>query len=153
MTTKELIYKLDHNQEILEIASSLSYAKFDDLKDCNTAKKIWDRLKTIHGGDDNVLRPKEEICLRGNFDDMKMMGGENIVQYCTRLKEVVNAIWGSNGTIEDEIVISKVFRTLLHIYAIRVSTIQQLRCTLGKNLTLEGVVGRHFAFEMSSFDN
>ena len=51
---------------------------------------------------------------------------KNIVQYCTRVKEVVNAIHGANG---------------------------ELRCTLGKTLTLEGVIGILTLFEMSSFDN
>ena len=44
-------------------------------------------------------------------------------------------------------------RALLHVYAIRVSTIQELRCTLGNNPTLEGVIGKLIAFEMSNFDN
>lgn len=62
---------------------------------------------------------------------MRMVEGENIVQYCTRVKEVVNVIQG----------------------AIRVSTIQELRCTLGKYLTIEGVSGRLTYFQMSNFDN
>ena len=84
---------------------------------------------------------------------MRMMEGENIVQYYTRVREVVFVIQGANGTIEDEIVISKVLRTILPIYVIRVSTIQELRCTPSKNLTLEGVAGRLTTFEMSNVDN
>ena len=107
---------------MLEIASALSYVAFDDLKDCNTTKKMWDILKTIYGVDDNVLRANEKT-LRGKFDDMRMMEGENIVQYYTRVKEVVNDIQGENKIIEDETMIRKVLRTLLSICAIRVSTI------------------------------
>ena len=84
--------------------------------------------------------------IRGIFYDTRMIEGENIVQCCTRVKEVVNVFWGENGTIEDEKVISKVLRTLLPIYAITVSIIQELRCTLGRNLTLEGVIGRLATF-------
>ena len=62
---------------------------------------------------------------------MKMMEGENILPYYTRVKKVVSAIRGENGIIEDEIVIREVLRTLLHIYAIRVFVIQELRCTPG----------------------
>ncbi len=120
---------------MLKIASTLSYDEIDDLKDCNTTKKMWDTLKTIYGGDDNVLRAKEES-LRVKFDDMRMMEGENKVQYCTRVKEVVNAIQGANGEIKDETVISKVLKTQLPIYAIRVFEIQDLRCTPSKNLTI-----------------
>ena len=84
---------------------------------------------------------------------MKMEEGENDSQYVARIKEVVSAIKGATGKIDDDIVLSKVLRTLLPIYAIRVSTIQELRCILGNDLTLEGLVGRFTAFELSNFDN
>lgn len=35
---------------------------------------------------------------------------------------------GANDKIDDDTVLRKVLRTLLPIYAIRVSTIQELRC-------------------------
>ena len=81
---------------MLEIVSALNYVEFDDSKDSDIEKKMWDKLKTIYRGDDNVLRAKFES-LRGKIDDMRMMQGENIVQYCKRVKEVVNAIHGTNG--------------------------------------------------------
>ncbi len=46
--------------------------------------------------------------------------------------------------------ISKVLRTLLPIYAMRVFVIQELRCTDGSNLTLEGLIGRITTFELSN---
>ena len=66
---------------------------------------------------------------------------------------MVNAIKGSNGNIGDEIAIRKVLRTLLPIYAIRVSIIQELKCIPTNNLTLEGLIGRPTTFELSNFDN
>ena len=42
---------------------------------------IWDTLNTIHGGDKNVLRAKLES-LRGKFDEMIMIEGKTIEQYC-----------------------------------------------------------------------
>ena len=82
-----------------------------------------------------------------------MEGGENIFQYVTRIKEVVSAIRGATSQIEDDIVLNKVLRTILPIYAIRVFAIQELRCIPGNNLTLEGLVGRLTTFELSNFDN
>ena len=52
-----------------------------------------------------------------------MEEGENIAQYVARIKEVVSAIKGATGHIDDDISLSKVLRTLLAIYAIRVSII------------------------------
>ena len=82
-----------------------------------------------------------------------MEEGENIAQYASRIKEVVSAIRSENGVLDDETIISRVLRTLLPIYAIRVSAIQELRCIPGNKLTLEFIVGRLTAFELSNFDN
>ena len=38
--------------------------------------------------------------MRGKFEDLRMVEGENIVQYCTRVKEVLNTIRGANGEIK-----------------------------------------------------
>ena len=151
-TTEDMRKKKEHNQEMLEIASTLSYAKFDYIKGLNSAKIMWDTLATIYGGDTNVLRAKVES-LRGKFDEMRMEEGENISQYASRVKEVVSAIRSSAGHLDDEIVLRNFLRTLLPIYDIRVSTIQELRCVPGNDLTLEGLVGRLTSFELSNFDN
>ena len=58
-------------------------------------------------------------------DEMKMEEGETVAQYVARIKEVVSVIKGADGAIEDDTVLRKVLRTLLPIYAIRVSTIQE----------------------------
>ena len=70
LTVEDMKKKKEHNQTMLEIASTLSYTKFDDIKGLYSAKKMWDSLYTIYGGDTNILRAKSKS-LRGNFDDMK----------------------------------------------------------------------------------
>ena len=47
LTTNYMRKKKEHNRAMLEIASTLSYAKFDDIKGLDSAKKMWDSLKTI----------------------------------------------------------------------------------------------------------
>ena len=49
--------------------------------------------------------------------------------------------------------LSKVLKTLLHVYAIRVSAIQELRCISRNDLTHEDLVGRITGFELSNLDN
>ena len=82
-----------------------------------------------------------------------MEEGDTISQYVARKKEVVSAIRSVDGLIEDDTMLSKALRTLLLVYAIRVSAIQEIRCILGNDLTLEGLVGRLTNFELSNFDN
>ena len=54
----------------------------------------------------------------------------HITWLVTKIKDVVNAIRSLARTIDDETIVSKVLRTLLPKYAIRVSTIQELRSCL-----------------------
>ena len=78
-TTEDMKKKKEHNQEMLEITSTLSYSEFDDIKSLDSEKKIWDALHIIYGGDTNVLRAKVES-LKGKFDDMRMQKCKNIAQ-------------------------------------------------------------------------
>ena len=85
-TTEDMKNKKEHNKAMLEIASALSYDEFDDIKDLDSVKKMWDALAIIYGGDTNVLRSKAKS-LRGKFDKIRMEEGENIAQYVARIKK------------------------------------------------------------------
>ena len=137
---------------IIDIASALSCEEFDEIKDCKSANAMWKKLKEIYGGDDNVRRAKVES-LRGQFDQMRMREDENIAKYVERIKASVSAIKAFGGKIEEETVISKVLRTLLLVYAIRVSAIQERRCEENHDITLDSIVGRLTTFELDNFDN
>ena len=65
---------------MIDIASALNYAKFDEVQGCATAHEMWEKLKDIYGGNDNVKRDKE-FFLRGQFDQMKMRDDEKIAKY------------------------------------------------------------------------
>ena len=53
-----------------------------------------------------------------------MREDENIEKYVERIKVSISAIKASRGDIKEETIVSKVLRTLLPIYAIRVFSIQ-----------------------------
>ena len=58
LTAEDMRKKKEHNQTMLEIASALSYAEFDDIKGLDSEKKMWNALDTIFGGDKNFQRAK-----------------------------------------------------------------------------------------------
>ena len=152
MTIEKMKEKQEHNQMMIDLASSLSYVKFDDVKECTTTKKMCDKLAQIHGGDKHVLRDKVKRS-RGKFNDMRIKEGENVSKCYGKIKEVRNSIKGFEGIISDETIISKVLRTLLVIYVIRLSSIQEFKCTCSNDLTLDSLSGRLNAFELLNFDN
>ena len=123
-----------------DIASTLSYEEFDEVKDSKTTFEMWNKLKDIYGGDDNVRRVKAKIH-RGQFDHMRMREDENVAKYMERIKASVSAIRAFGGEIKEQIVVSEILRTFPHIHAIRVSTIQEVRCDSNNKLGLDALVG------------
>ena len=49
--------------------------------------------------------------------------------------------------------VSKILRTLLPLYEIRVLEIQEMRCNPKNDRTLDAVVGRLTTFELDNYDN
>ena len=84
---------------------------------------------------------------------MRMREDENIAKYIERVKENVSAIKASRGYIKEETIVSKVLTTLLPIYGIRVSTIQERRCEANHKINLEAIVRRLISFELDNYEN
>ena len=113
---------------------------------------MWNKLKDIYGGDENVRRDKVES-VRGQSDHMGMREDENVAKYVEIIKAIVSAIRASGGEIKEVIVVSKIIKTLLPIYAIRLSAIQEVRCESNNKIGLDALVRRLTAFELDNFDN
>ena len=80
-----------------------------------------------------------------------MREDENVAKYVERIKANVSATRASREDIKEETIVSKILRTLLPIYEIRVSTIQEKRCDSNKKLGLDSLVGRLTTFELDNF--
>ena len=63
LSVEDIVEKKKHIM-MIDIASSLNYVEFDEVKNCTTSYDMWIKLKDIYGGDDNVRRAKDES-LRG----------------------------------------------------------------------------------------
>ena len=57
---------------------------------------MWNKLKDIYSGDDNVRRAKVES-LRGQFVQMRMREDQNFAKYVERIKESVSPVRASRG--------------------------------------------------------
>ena len=69
------------------------------------------------------------------------------------MKAIISAIKASGGKIDDVIVVRKVLKSLLPIYAIRVFAIQEMRCDPNNQIALDALVGRLTSFELDNYDN
>lgn len=83
----QIMENKSHNIMMVDIASTLNYDEFDEVKDCPTTHEMWIKMKDIYRGDENVQRVKTKI-LRDQFDQMKMREDEKKSQYNERIKKV-----------------------------------------------------------------
>ena len=64
LSINDIAEKKTHKNMMIDIAFSLSYEEFDEIKDYKSANAMWKKLKEIYEGDENVRRAKVES-LRG----------------------------------------------------------------------------------------
>ncbi|MDF3681127.1 hypothetical protein P3S38_29575 [Enterobacter hormaechei] len=64
----------------------------------------------------------------------------------------MSAIRALGGKIDDVIVVIKVLKKIL-VYAIKVSSIQEMRCDPNNKIGLDALVGRLTKFELDNYDN
>ena len=48
----------DHNTMMIDIASSITYSEFDEVKECLTAFEMWKKLHKVYGDDKICKQPR-----------------------------------------------------------------------------------------------
>lgn len=81
-----------------------------------------------------------------------MVEGETIQQYGIRIKTIVGDIKSARGTMDDSTIVSKVLRTLLPVYAIRVGAIQELRSIDKTKVSLDSIIAKLTTYELNNYD-
>jgi hypothetical protein len=111
----------------------------------NTAKEVWDKLKSIYEGDPKVKQVKLQRH-RAEFENLKIDEKEDIATYFLRVDEVVNAIRWLGEDLNESLVVQKVLRSLLLKYDAKVSAIEETM-DLTK-MTMDELHGSLIAYEM-----
>jgi hypothetical protein len=127
------------------ILASLAPTIARKVMGCNTAKEVWDKLKSIYEGDPKFKQVKPQRH-RVEFENLKMNEQEDIATYILRVDEVVNAIRGLGEELDESLVVQKVLRSLLLKYDAKVSAIEETR-DLTK-MTMHELNGSLIAYEM-----
>lgn len=112
---------------------------------CKSAKEIWDKLKSIHEGDDKVKETKLQTH-RAHFEGLKMNDNEDIEAYMLRVNEVINAIRGLGDKIEDNVIVKKVLRSLPPRFDSKLFAIEEAKDL--KTFSIDKMYGSLTTYEM-----
>lgn len=93
------------------IQSALDDAIFSRISSAQNAHEAWEILKQEYLGDQRVIKVRLQT-LRVNFAELTMGEKESIQDYLARVTEIVSQMRSYGEDISNEIVVSKVLRTL-----------------------------------------
>nr|ABA98030.2 retrotransposon protein, putative, Ty1-copia subclass [Oryza sativa Japonica Group] len=128
------------------ILSALSGSDFNRVDGIESAKVIWDTLRSLHEVTDSVSEFKVEI-LKGQFERFVMLDGESPSDMYDRLSKIVNEIkvLGSKD-MTNEVVVKKMVRAITPRNSTLVTIIRERPDY--KTLTPHDLLGRILAHDM-----
>lgn len=124
-TTSKKLFESDSKVQNA-IISGLVDSELVKVMGCTTAKKIWDKLKSIHEGDDKIKKAKLQT-FQAHFESLKMNEDKDVVAYMLRVNEVINVIRGLGETIEDMVIVKRVLRSLSSKFDSKVLAIEEAK--------------------------
>ncbi|CAM8941456.1 unnamed protein product [Rhodiola kirilowii] len=109
-----------------------------------TAKEVWETLKTMHLGAERVKSAKVQT-LRTEFEILRMKDSDSLDEFSMKLSSLVNRIRGLGQQIEEVHVVKKLLRGVSKRFLPIVSTIEQFGDV--NAMPLDEAIGRLKAHE------
>ncbi|KAD6119931.1 hypothetical protein E3N88_11202 [Mikania micrantha] len=114
---------------------------------CNTAREIWNSIKTRHLGVERVMEARLQS-LRTEFDSIRMKEGETVDDYVAKLLGIASKSATLGSAIEESSLVRKLLTSMPDNFLNMVATIEQLVDL--KIVRFQEVVGRLKAYEERS---
>jgi hypothetical protein len=135
-----------NSQATTILFASLSREEYNKVHGLETAKEIWDVLKTAHEGDEVTKITKRET-IEGGFDRFILNQGEEPQAMYNRLKTLVNQVRNLGSTKwDDHEMVKFILRSLVFLNPTQVQLIRgDLRYKL---MSPEEVIGKFVSFEL-----
>nr|XP_027186002.1 uncharacterized protein LOC101512917 [Cicer arietinum] len=129
----------------LFLSCALSREESERVDECDTAKKVWDTLRTHHEGTSHVKDTRIDIGIR-KFELFEMNEGETIDEMYSRFTTIVNEMrsLGKVYSVQDRV--RKIMRCLPIIWRPMVTAISQAKNL--EVLDLEELIGTLRAHEV-----
>ena len=89
-----------------------------------TAKEIWETLRTAHEGTNQVKQSRIELLIQ-KYEIFEMSDKESIMEMFTRFTHITNELKSLGKSFETEDLVRKILRILPHTWEAKVTAIQE----------------------------
>nr|XP_010936114.1 uncharacterized protein LOC105055817 [Elaeis guineensis] len=139
---KEL--KKKNKKVLYTLYQSVDEDTFEIITGATTSKEAWDLLQMAHKGAKKAKKIQLQS-LRSEFESLKMIIGESISDYFSRMISIVNQLKRNGEKIIDVRVVEKILRSLDAKFDFIVVTIEESKEL--KEMTIEQLMGSLQAHE------
>ena len=108
------------------LTCALGRSEYDKVAGCETAKQIWDTLKTAHEGTDQVKEAKINILVH-KYELFKMIEDESIDEMISRFTVIINDLKSLGKEFTNQENVRKVLRSLPKVWRPKVTAIQEAK--------------------------
>lgn len=126
---------------------ALNGEEYERVRDCKTAKAIWDKLVVTYEGTSDVKDSKISIYNR-KYELFKMLPDENVKSMFTRFTLIVNTLSSLGKVYTNEEKVRKILKCLPRaVWGPKVTAIEEAQDL--KTLPLENLLGKLITHEMT----
>ncbi|TXG65924.1 hypothetical protein EZV62_007199 [Acer yangbiense] len=131
--------KMKRDKAVTCLHSALTDSVFTSIMHLETAKSIWDELKSRFEGSERVKSVKL-LTLKREFENLKMKDFETVKDYSSKLSHLVNQMRLYGEVVEDYKVVEKMLISLPKKFEAKVAAIEE-SCDL-KKMTISEMVSK-----------
>ncbi|XP_074326944.1 uncharacterized protein LOC141664885 [Apium graveolens] len=106
------------------IIQGVDESTFEKISDAKMAKDAWEILQKSFQGVEKVKKVRLQV-LHGEFENLKMKTSENIGEFVTRLKAIINEMKRNDESLNDVRVMEKLIRLLTRKFDYMVTSIEE----------------------------
>ncbi|XP_074337573.1 uncharacterized protein LOC141674771 [Apium graveolens] len=134
------------------IIQGVDESTFEKISNAKMAKDAWEILQKSFQGVEKVKKVRLQI-LRGEFENLKMKSSENIGEFVTGFKTVINEMKRNGESFDDVRVMEKLLRSLTRKFDYVVTSIEESKDL--STISIDELVGSLQAHEqrMNQYDD
>ncbi|XP_059635278.1 uncharacterized protein LOC132277435 [Cornus florida] len=102
---------------------ALKQQEFTRLKNCKSAKEMWDSLQAAHEGS-TVIKENKIQLYKVQYEACKMEERETVAEYLFRINDIVNNMKSLGEDIKDSDVCKKILRSLTPRFNAKVTILE-----------------------------
>ncbi|XP_050222669.1 uncharacterized protein LOC126672758 [Mercurialis annua] len=133
---------------ITMIHCALDISEYNRVRNCVTAKHVWEKLQITYEGTDQVRETKINL-LQRDYELFQMKSDEGMSEFSSRFSNIINGLKSLGENFTDEQLVKKILRSLTEKWESKTTAIIEAKNL--KNYSFDELMGSLMTHEMVKY--